>query len=78
VKFYHILNIYECNSKDFEAILRWGDVEGTSNNGGTLHFPIGSGKSAVDLFLAHFKSLYALDHNFIIDSASEIAKKPPS
>ncbi len=42
-KIYSILNVYESTSDGllFEAVLRWGDVEGTSCNGGTLRYPLG-------------------------------------
>ena len=73
-KFFHILNVYDAGNQEFEAVLRWGDVEGTANQGGTLKFPLGVGKSAVDLFIGHFKALYGMTHTFIVDSAADTAK----
>jgi hypothetical protein len=73
-KFFHILNVYQVGNNDYDAVLRWGDIDGTANNGNTIYYPIGSGKLALEYYIAHFKALYAIDHTFLVDSANESQK----
>ncbi|KAI8909596.1 Spt20 family-domain-containing protein [Gorgonomyces haynaldii] len=74
VKFYHMLNVYDVGNQDFEAVLRWGDQEGTAHNGDTIHFPVGNGKLTVDQFIGSFKNVYGINSNFVIDNAAESSK----
>ena len=62
-----ILNVYEVGENSFEAVLRWGSVEGTAIDGGTLRYALGN-KQAVEYYIAHFKGFYGVLHEFKSDS----------
>jgi hypothetical protein len=69
-KKYTILNIYEIFQNEFEAILRWGSIEGTSVNGSTLRYPLGN-KVAVEYYIGHFKGFYGITHRLVLDSIAQ-------
>ncbi|KAI8806441.1 Spt20 family-domain-containing protein [Cladochytrium replicatum] len=56
-KQYMILNFYEMGNGDYEAVLRWGDQEGTAINGTTMRFPIGN-VHAVDYYVSNMRQLH--------------------
>ena len=62
-----ILNVYEVGEGSFEAVLRWGSVEGTATDGGTLRYALGN-KQAVEYYIAHFKGFYGVLHALKSDS----------
>jgi hypothetical protein len=43
-----ILDVYDQGKSEYEAVLRWGETEGTAINGETINFPIGYGKESVE------------------------------
>jgi hypothetical protein len=67
-KIYTILNVYECNDGLYEAVLRWGKIEGTAVGGGTLKYPLGD-KTAMLYYISHLRGFYGLMHEFKSDSA---------
>ncbi|KAI9361224.1 hypothetical protein DFJ73DRAFT_814462 [Zopfochytrium polystomum] len=61
-KLYTILNVVETGRPDeYEAILRWGDVEGTAVGplGGTMRFPVGNA-AAAENYISIFKNFYGI------------------
>lgn len=71
--------MYEIFPNEFEAILRWGSVEGTSINGSTLRYPLGN-KVAVEYYIGHFKGFYGITHRLVLDSIAQtkLSVKAPS
>ncbi|KAJ3093059.1 hypothetical protein HK102_010964 [Quaeritorhiza haematococci] len=70
-KMHTILNVYETEPDEFEAVLRWGNVEGTSTgNGNTLRYPLGNAVAA-EHYIAHFRNFYGLTNNLLADTATQ-------
>ncbi|KAJ3332234.1 Transcription factor spt20 [Blyttiomyces sp. JEL0837] len=61
---YTLLNIIETGPDEYEALLRYGDVEGTALGpyGGSHRFPVGNA-AAVDYYIGHFKNFYSLTND---------------
>ena len=71
VKTYTLLNIYEVSFNEYEAVLRWGTVDGTSLNGSCLRYPIGN-KVAVEYYVGHFKGFYGITSKLVADQVMTI------
>ena len=66
VKTFTLLNIYEVSFNEYEAVLRWGTIDGTSLNGSSLRYPIGN-KVAVEYYVGHFKGFYGITSKMVAD-----------
>ncbi len=77
VKTYTLLNIYEVSFNEYEAILRWGTVDGTSLNGSSLRYPIGN-KVAVEYYVGHFKGFYGITSKLVADQVLTASVAPAS
>lgn len=73
VQYFHVLNVYERTTAEFEAVLRWGTSEGTAIDGGTMKFQLGVGKDVVEFFCAQFKTYYGTSHTLMMDSCSKVS-----
>ncbi|EGF79511.1 hypothetical protein BATDEDRAFT_89736 [Batrachochytrium dendrobatidis JAM81] len=67
-----ILNVYDMGSEQYEGVLRWGEIEGTSlgKMAETIRFNIGN-KVAVEYYVGHFRGFYGANHQLISDVAAE-------
>ncbi|KAH6573589.1 hypothetical protein BASA50_006668 [Batrachochytrium salamandrivorans] len=72
-----VLNIYDMGSNEFEGVLRWGEVEGTSmgSMADTIQFSIGN-RVAVEYYVGHFRGFYGANHQLISDVAAETLVQP--
>jgi hypothetical protein len=65
-KIYTVLNIYQINENEHEAVLRMGPAEGTCNGptGLELRYPLGN-ESATELCIAQFKGYHQSIHSLL-------------
>ena len=70
---YTTLNVYDVNnsSNEYEAVMRWGESEGTSlgKEHNTIRFPLGN-KMAVEYYVGHLKGFYGINHKLVSENHS--------